>query len=63
MLQRLLDVIGFAIASFALWGLLTFVLVGVTCFRHGDVGPYPELDWEPWVAPIAMLIVYTVRRK
>jgi hypothetical protein len=57
-MEKLLGVVEFVAVSFAMWLLLAFVLVGVTCFRHGDIGPYPEADYIPWAAPVAMLVTY-----
>lgn len=30
-----------------IWFLLAVALTGFSCVRHGDVGPYPEVEWIP----------------
>jgi hypothetical protein len=58
MIRRIVRTAAFAARSFALAALAGAVLVGVSCYRHGDVGPYPELDYLPWLPVAAMLVAY-----
>lgn len=60
-LRRLWHTAVFAAESFGLTAILACVLVGASCFRHGDRGPYPETEYLPLVPVVAMLIVYAAR--
>lgn len=63
MIRRLLNTLWFAaksaVAAVWLYGILT----GVSCFRHGDRGPYPEMEYS-WLVPIvAMLLIHAFGRE
>jgi hypothetical protein len=53
-----IEVLDFAGRSMLLSLLLAFCLVGFSCFQHGDVGPYPEVDFMWAVIPVAMLLAF-----
>lgn len=61
-MYRIIDTMLFAVYSAVLFLLLACVSIGYSCFCHGDVGPYPEMDYVPWMLAVAMLIVFAARK-
>lgn len=50
-----LKLVAFAGLTFMLWFGFGVLIVGYSCFKHGDRGPYPEADWAgQWLLPICM---------
>jgi hypothetical protein len=45
----------------AFYLLLYVALIGVTCYRHGDRGPYPELEYGPYVPAVALVLAILTR--
>lgn len=53
-MNKVAKTIEFLVWSLFITILLGFTLVGVSCFRHGDIGPYPEVDFM-WIVPPASM--------
>ncbi len=56
-MQRFLATLSFLGVAVGIDIVLIITTVGVSCYRHGDRGPYPELEWLCWYAPMASATV------
>lgn len=57
-MRRILRTFDFFTRSVVLVFLLGGGLVGFSCVRHGDIGPYPEVDYMWAVPPLAMFLAF-----
>lgn len=65
-MQKLWNILTFVFFSTGLFMMAGCLTVGYSCFKHGDVGPYPECDYLLVMPPASMLLVFIVmelRRK
>jgi ABC-type multidrug transport system permease subunit len=55
-LKFIISLIYFLAFSASALFVVGFVIVGVDCFQHGDIGPYPLVAWaDRWLLPVSML--------
>lgn len=53
----------FVMRTAGIYLVFGLILLGVTCARHGDRGPYPELEYAPYLPFAAALVARAMESK